>query len=93
MNAILILVDTDNNNLNYQDSIQYTKSKIVKYFGTKNVSTLENVSPIVYLNCEFTKEDLLTIKKELNESIHLIGFNNFKLEELINNVNNLTYNF
>lgn len=39
------------------------------------------------------KEDLLTIKKELNESVHLIGFNDFKLEELINNVNNLTYNF
>lgn len=92
MNAILILVDADNDNLNYQGGIQYTKSEIAKYFGMRNIPTMENVSPIVYLNCEFTTKDLQIIKKDLNDSVHLIGFNNFELDKLLNNVNDLTYN-
>lgn len=63
---IIIMVNSDNENLNYNSVIYFVKSEIIKYFGTKNVTNEEASQPFINILCEVTNEDLNYINKSIN---------------------------
>lgn len=71
--TIIIIIDSDNNNLNYKTILYSVQSEIVKYFGTKNI--LGNIlpKPFMHVLCEVTNEDLKEILKNVdNDSVNLL---------------------
>lgn len=71
---IIIMVDSDNENLNYSSTVCFVKSEITKYFGTKNVVNEETTQPSMIVLCEVTNEDLNHIVNNINiDSINLFA--------------------
>lgn len=71
---IIIMVNSDNENLNYNSVIYFVKSEIIKYFGTKNVTNEEPSQPFINVLCEVTNEDLNYLSKSIgNDSVNLFA--------------------
>lgn len=71
---IIILINSNNGNLNYNTTIYSIKLEIIKYFGIKNILGDILSQPYIHLSCEVTNEDLKEILKNIdNESVDLLA--------------------
>ena len=72
--AIWISINSNNRNIVYPAVVAIVKSKIVKYFGTKNCEPNDEELPIAVVTCEVTQNDINEIKKVLdNDSVKLVA--------------------
>lgn len=72
--TIWIIISSANRNLVYSTLVAAVKSKIVKYFGTKNCEPDDVELPIIAVTCEVTQDDINTIKKVLDsDSVNLVA--------------------
>lgn len=58
ISKISIIVDSDNDKINYQNTVESTKSEIIKYFGTKNVNDFNNSQPVIIVTEEVNNDDI-----------------------------------
>ena len=87
-NAILIIVECDNVNINYQEVIPMVKKCCQEYFGSKHFYGGPECSPICYTNELINQEDINKILDLVdNSSIYLYGLNNYVGNNLkVNNI-------
>lgn len=58
ISKIAIIIDSDNDKINYQAVVESVKSEITKYFGTKNTNNFNNSQPIIMVNEEVNNDDI-----------------------------------
>lgn len=87
-NAILIIVECDNNNVTYQNIIPMVKKCCQEYFGNKHFWEGPESIPVCYTNEIITQEDINKILDLVdNSSIRLYGLNNYVGNNLkVNNI-------
>lgn len=56
--VILIIVNSNNDNINYIATVKYAKATIREYLGTKYVKEDEPEAPCIKLSCEVTQDDI-----------------------------------
>lgn len=72
--VIIIIVNSDNSNVNYIDAVKYAKTTIREYLGSKYVKEDEPEIPCIKLSCEITKDDIDQIYRIMdNDNIVLMG--------------------
>ena len=72
--VIIILVNSNNSNVNYIATVKYAKVTIREYLGTKYVKEDEPEAPCIKLSCEITQDDIDQIYRIMdNNNIVLIG--------------------
>lgn len=88
-NAIFILVECDNANINYRETIPFVKKLCNEYFGNKHFNSGFDHDPICFTDEVITNEDISNIYELIgdNSSIRLFGINNFVGTNLkVNNI-------
>lgn len=63
-----LLLLTFPNNIDQSQWVDQIQSNIVSYFGTK-FAKADKDYPIVGIDCEVTEEDIITLKKSIDERI------------------------
>lgn len=56
--VILIIVNSNNDNINYIATVKYAKAIIREYLGSKYVKEDEPEVPCIKLSCEVTQDDI-----------------------------------
>ena len=56
--VILIIVNSNNDNINYIATVKYTKATIREYLGAKYIKEDEPEVPCIKLSCEVTQDDI-----------------------------------
>lgn len=65
----LIHIMVPNNNSDHQGVIEHLQDKIVRYFGSRNVSA-DPMYPLVQITCEVNNEDINYLKDKVHDNIH-----------------------
>lgn len=72
--VILIVVNSNNSNVNYIATVKYVKTTIREYLGSKYVKEDEPEAPCIKLSCEITQDDIDHLHNIIdNENIMLAG--------------------
>lgn len=58
ISKIFIIIDSNNDKINYQATVESVKSEIIKYFGTKNINNFDNSQPIIIVTEEVNNDDI-----------------------------------
>lgn len=64
--VIIIIVNSNNSNVNYIGSVKYTKERIREYLGAKYVKEDEPETPCIKLSCEVTQDDIDHLYRIIN---------------------------
>lgn len=56
--VIIIIVNSDNSNMNYIGAVKFAKTTIREYLGSKYVKEDEPEAPCIKLSCEVTQDDI-----------------------------------
>ena len=72
--VIIILVNSNNSNVNYIGTVAYAKSTIKEYLGTKYVKENSPEAPCLKLSCEITQDDIDQIYRIMdNDNVVLMS--------------------
>jgi hypothetical protein len=72
--VIIIIVNSNNTNVNYIGAVEHAKSSIREYLGAKYVKEDEPEVPCIKLSCEVTQDDINQLHHIIdNENIILVG--------------------
>ena len=72
--VILIIVNSNNSNVNYIATIKYAKTTIREYLGSKYVKEDKPEAPCIKLSCEITQDDIDHLHNIIdNDNIQLMG--------------------
>lgn len=65
---IMILVEVDNQNINYSNLVAYTKAEIISYFGTRNSFNPFPSWANIIVTSEVTQDDIDELIKRIDNS-------------------------
>lgn len=65
---ILIIVNSNNDNINYIATVKYAKATIREYLGAKYIKEDEPEVPCIKLSCEVTQDDINQMYRIMDNS-------------------------
>ena len=72
--VIIILVNSNNSNVNYISTVTYAKTTIREYLGAKYVKEDKPEAPCIKLSCEVTQDDIDQMYRIMdNDNIILVS--------------------
>lgn len=72
--VIIIIVNSNNDNINYIATVKYAKTTIREYLGSKYVKEDDPEAPCIKLSCEITQDDIDQMYRIMdNDNIVLVA--------------------